>query len=213
MADLIDIAALITAFTTLFVVIDTIGLAPVFVALTQGMSAHKRKTIGIRACLIGFCLLALFGLFGESVLGFAGISMPAFQISGGALLFLTALEMVFERRGKRRNEKSGHGEDDDRDPSVFPLSTPLIAGPGAIASIILLTNAVDDNLWQLGGVFFAMFIVVLTVLALFMMSDFLERLLRKTGILVVSRVLGMLLAALSIQFILNGLTGFGITGA
>ena len=105
MADLIDIAALITAFTTLFVVIDPIGLAPVFVALTQGMSAHKRKTIGIRACLIGFCLLALFGLFGESVLGFAGISMPAFQIAGGALLFLTALEMVFERRGKRRNEK------------------------------------------------------------------------------------------------------------
>ena len=213
MADLIDIAALITAFTTLFVVIDPIGLAPVFVALTQGMSAQKRKTIGIRACLIGFCLLALFGLFGESVLGFAGISMPAFQIAGGALLFLTALEMVFERRGKRRNDKSGHGEDDDRDPSVFPLSTPLIAGPGAIASIILLTNAVDDNLWQLGGVFFAMFIVILTVLALFMMPNLLERLLRKTGILVVSRVLGMLLAALSVQFILNGLTGFGITGA
>ena len=205
-----DFAILFTASATLFVVIDPIGLAPVFVALTQGMAPKKRKAIALRACVIAFVILSLFGLMGESVLSFAGISMPAFQIAGGILLFLTAFEMLFELRGKRRSDKGEESEEDDRDPSVFPLSIPLIAGPGAITSMILLTNEVQNNIWQLTGVFCAMFIVVLTVMVLFMMAALIEKILRKTGILVVSRVLGMLLAALAVQFILNGLTGFGI---
>ena len=105
MTDLIDTLPLIWAFATLFVVIDPIGLAPIFVALNQGVEPQKRKAIGVRACIIAFVVLALFGFFGESVLGFAGISMPAFQIAGGALLFLTALEMLFELRAKRRSSK------------------------------------------------------------------------------------------------------------
>ena len=205
-----DFAILFTASATLFVVIDPIGLAPVFVALTQGMAPKKRKAIALRACVIAFVILSLFGLMGESVLSFAGISMPAFQIAGGILLFLTAFEMLFELRGKRRSVKGEESEEDDRDPSVFPLSIPLIAGPGAITSMILLTNEVQNNVWQLTGVFCAMFIVVLTVMVLFMMAALIEKILGKTGILVVSRVLGMLLAALAVQFILNGLTGFGI---
>lgn len=205
-----DFAILFTASATLFVVIDPIGLAPVFVALTQGMAPKKRKAIALRACVIAFVILSLFGLMGESVLSFAGISMPAFQIAGGILLFLTAFEMLFELRGKRRSDKGEESEEDDRDPSVFPLSIPLIAGPGAITSMILLTNEVQNNIWQLTGVFCAMFIVVLTVMVLFMLATLIEKILGKTGILVVSRVLGMLLAALAVQFILNGLTGFGI---
>lgn len=205
-----DFAILFTASATLFVVIDPIGLAPVFVALTQGMAPKKRKTIALRACVIAFIILSLFGLMGESVLSFAGISMPAFQIAGGILLFLTAFEMLFELRGKRRSDKGEEIEEDDRDPSVFPLSIPLIAGPGAITSMILLTNEVQNNIWQLTGVFCAMFIVIFTVMVLFMMAALIEKILGKTGILVVSRVLGMLLAALAVQFILNGLTGFGI---
>ena len=204
------IAILFTASATLFVVIDPIGLAPVFVALTQGMAPKKRKAIALRACVIAFVILSLFGLMGESVLSFAGISMPAFQIAGGILLFITAFEMLFELRGKRRSDKGEESEEDDRDPSVFPLSIPLIAGPGAITSMILLTNEVQNNIWQLTGVFCAMFIVVFTVMVLFMMAALIEKILGKTGILVVSRVLGMLLAALAVQFILNGLTGFGI---
>ena len=205
-----DFAILFTASATLFVVIDPIGLAPVFVALTQGMASKKRKAIALRACVIAFVILSLFGLLGESVLSFAGISMPAFQIAGGILLFITAFEMLFELRGKRRSDKGEESEEDDRDPSVFPLSIPLIAGPGAITSMILLTNDVQNNIWQLTGVFCAMFIVVFTVMVLFMMAALIEKILGKTGILVVSRVLGMLLAALAVQFILNGLTGFGI---
>ena len=205
-----DFTILFTASATLFVVIDPIGLAPVFVALTQGMAPKKRKAIALRACVIAFVILSLFGLMGESVLSFAGISMPAFQIAGGILLFITAFEMLFELRGKRRSDKGEESEEDDRDPSVFPLSIPLIAGPGAITSMILLTNEVQNNIWQLTGVFCAMFIVVFTVMVLFMMAALIEKILGKTGILVVSRVLGMLLAALAVQFILNGLTGFGI---
>ena len=207
MFSVIDYAALFTAFATLFLVIDPIGLAPIFVALTQGMAPQKRKAIDLRACIIAFVILSLFGLLGDSVLRFASISMPAFQIAGGALLFLTALEMLFELRGKRRSDKR---EDDDRDPSVFPLEIPLIAGPGAIASIILLTNDARENSWQFVGVFGAMFVVILAVVALFMMAGVIERGLGKTGILVVSRLFAMLLAALAVQFILNGLTNFGI---
>jgi multiple antibiotic resistance protein len=208
MADLIDTLPLIWAFATLFVVIDPIGLAPIFVALTQGVEPKKRKAIGMRACMIAFVILALFGFFGESVLGFAGISMPAFQIAGGALLFLTALEMLFELRAKRRSAK---GDEDDQDPSVFPLATPLIAGPGAIASIILLTNEAQGNLLQQISVILVMGAVVFTAFVLFMLAGLMERALGQTGILVVSRVLGMLLAALAVQFILNGLLGFSAT--
>ena len=208
MADLIDTLPLIWAFATLFVVIDPIGLAPIFVALTQGVEPKKRKAIGMRACMIAFVILALFGFFGESVLGFAGISMPAFQIAGGALLFLTALEMLFELRAKRRSAK---GDEDDQDPSVFPLATPLIAGPGAIASIILLTNEAQGDLLQQISVILVMGAVVFTAFILFMLAGLMERAVGQTGILVVSRVLGMLLAALAVQFILNGLLGFSAT--
>ena len=126
---------LITAFATLFVVIDPPGLVPMFIALTRGMNAERRRAMALRACIIAALILLLFGLAGEAVLGFIGISMPAFRIAGGILLFLTALDMLFERRTQRRE---GQTADPDHDPSVFPLATPLIAGPGAIATMILL---------------------------------------------------------------------------
>ena len=132
-----DSAFLISAFATLFVIVDPIGLTPVFVALTRGMGSARRRAIALRACIVGAILLCLFAAFGEAVLGFIGISMPAFRIAGGILLFLTALDMLFERRTKRRADQA---EDDTDDPSVFPLAIPLIAGPGAIASMILLAG-------------------------------------------------------------------------
>ena len=195
-----DTATLITAFATLFVVIDPIGLTPMFVALTQGADSAHRRAVALRASVIGFIILVLFALFGEAVLGFIGISMPAFQIAGGILLLLTALDMLFERRSKRREDKVAELPD----PSVFPLATPLIAGPGAIASIILLMGQADDMAGSLTviGVTAA---VVLIVFLLFIASGVLERLLGKTGINVVTRLLGMLLAALAIQFIIDGL--------
>ena len=200
-----DPAIFITAFATLFVIIDPIGLAPLFVALTQGMSPQERRAIAVRACIVGFGILAAFGLVGEALLGFVGISMPAFRIAGGALLFLTALDMLFERRQERRDDQAVERPD----PSVFPLAVPLIAGPGAIATMILLTGEAQGDLIQYGAVFAVMAAVVLITLVFFLAGGLIERALGRTGINIVTRLLGMLLAALSVQFILTGLAESG----
>ena len=202
-----DSAFLITAFVTLFVIIDPIGLAPLFVALTHGMDARTRRGIAIRACVIAAMLLVLFAALGEAVLGFVGISMPAFRIAGGILLFLTALDMLFERRSKRREDQA----DERPDPSVFPLAIPLIAGPGAIASVILLTGEMG-GLQGFATTVLVMAAVLGIVFALFMVAGLLERALGRTGINVVTRLLGMLLAALAVQFVLDGLRAFGVGG-
>jgi multiple antibiotic resistance protein len=202
-----DTAFLISAFVTLFVVIDPIGLTPVFIALTPGMSVQQRRAIALRATVIAAGILCLFAFFGEQVLGFIGISMPAFRIAGGILLFLTALDMLFERRTKRREDKAD--VDDAPDPSVFPIAIPLIAGPGAIASIILLVGQTDGAL-GMASVLGVMLCVLVMVLLLFLSASLIERALGKTGIVVVTRLLGMLLAALSVQFVLDGIRGFGL---
>ena len=200
-----DTAFLIPAFVTLFVIVDPIGLTPLFAALTQGMPTAHRRAIGLRACLIGFGILALFTLFGEAVLGFVGISMPAFRIAGGVLLFLTALDMLFERRTKRREDQA----EDRPDPSVFPLAIPLIAGPGAIATVILLAGQ-QPGLAGLLAVLAVAAAVLAVVFAFFLTAGLLERALGRVGINVVTRLLGMLLAALSVQFVLDGLRAFGL---
>lgn len=197
-----DFAPYITIFVTLFVIIDPIGLAPLFVALTQGEDVRHRRAIAVRACLIGAGLLTLFGLLGEAVLGFVGISMPAFRIAGGLLLFLTALDMLFERRTKRREDQAA-GSDD---PSVFPLATPLIAGPGALATMILLTGQHPGDWAWIAAVHGVMFAVLLVTFLFFLTAGVIERALGPTGINVVTRLLGMLLAALSVQFVLDGLS-------
>lgn len=195
---------IITAFVTLFVIIDPIGLAPLFVGLTPSLNTKQRRAIAFRAVFIAFCILTLFGVLGDQVLTFAGISMPAFRIAGGLLLFLTALEMLFEKRTKRREEHAQHPEHQPvEDPSVFPLATPLLAGPGAITSMILLID-------QSNGVVGALIIeavlvsVLLIVLLFFIVSGFMEKILGATGINVVTRIFGMLLAALSVQFVIDG---------
>ena len=201
-------AFLITAFATLFVVIDPLGLIPLFIALTPGMSPAQRRAIGLRACLVGVAILTLFGLAGEAVLSFIGISMPAFRIAGGILLFLTALDMLFERRTQRRE---GQTTVSDHDPSVFPLAIPLIAGPGAIATMILLVGQAGG--WQgTLAVHLVMLGVVLMAFLLFLVAGPLERALGRTGTVVITRLLGMLLAALSVQFVIDGVRGTGLIG-
>ena len=199
-----DIDFLITSFVALFVIIDPIGLTPLFVALTQGMSAKARRKITIRAIGVAFFVLMLFALFGESVLGFVGISMPAFRVAGGILLFLTALDMLFQRRTKRREDQS---EEEADDPSVFPLAIPLIAGPGSITTIILIAGAAPGPIGLASAGLVAL-AGLITVFIFFSTADGLEKLLGKTGIDVVTRLLGMLLAALSVQFILEGFLAF-----
>jgi len=203
-----DPTFLLSAFVTLFVVIDPVGMAPLFVALTVGETARRRREIALRACLIALALLTLFGLAGEAVLAFVGISMPAFRVAGGILLFLTALDMLFERRSERRQSRT-EAEEDRPDPSVFPLAIPLIAGPGAIASMILLAGQEtgEGRALHLLAVHTVMAAVLGMVLVLFLAAGMIERALGRTGILVVTRLLGMLLAALSVQFVLDGIAG------
>lgn len=200
----------VTAFVTLFVVVDPIGIAPVFIALTRGMTPGERRRAAVRAVAIGFGVLLLFGVAGEALLDAIGIGMPAFRVAGGLLLFVTALDMLFERRGERRGRNAA---DPPPDPSVFPLATPLIAGPGALASMILL---VGQQSGQPAGqlAVYAMMIAVLGItFGLFMLATPLERLLGPTGINVVTRLLGMLLAALAVQFVMDGLRDYGFAEA
>ena len=186
-------------------IIDPIGLAPLFVAVTQGNSKTQRRGIAIRACLTAAAILAVFGLAGETVLSIIGISMPAFRISGGLLLFLTAIEMLFEKRTERRENQAEPAPD----PSVFPLAMPLIAGPGAMTTMILLTGQQPELIGQ-AMVFGVMAAVLLLVFTMFMLSGVLEHLLGQTGINLVSRLLGMFLAALSVQFVIDGIKDIGL---
>ena len=203
-----ELSVAITAFVTLFVVIDPIGLAPLFVALTSGMDFRNRLRIAIRSCLVAVFLLTLFGLAGEALLDFIGISMAAFRISGGVLLFVTALDMLFERRTQRREDQAdGPG---DEDPSVFPLATPLIAGPGALATMILLTGTPGADFTYVAAVHGVMLSVLAVVFGMFLMAGLMERVIGDTGIKVITRLMGMLLAALSVQFVLDGLREFGV---
>jgi multiple antibiotic resistance protein len=198
-----DFAAYIPAFVALFVIIDPVGLAPLFVALTQGMGMGERRKVAVRACLVALGILTLFGVAGEAVLNFLGISMPAFRIAGGVLLFLTALDMLFERRAQRRQGQAETAHPDD--PSVFPLAIPLIAGPGAIATMILLTGQEGGGALHVLAVHAVMAVVIGAVFSLFLLAAPLERILGPTGIAVVTRLLGMLLAALSVQFVIDGM--------
>ena len=203
-----EIGFYLSAFITLFVIIDPIALAPLFVAITRGMDDAQRRTVALRACLIATLLLTLFGLLGNKILAVIGISMPAFRISGGILLFLTALDMLFERRTQRRE---GQHPEAHHDPSVFPLATPLIAGPGAFTTMILLVNNTPaTGIPHALAIHAVMILVVLCAYLFFLAAGLIERALGRTGIIVITRLLGMLLAALSVQFVLDGVRGTGL---
>lgn len=205
-----EIQSAISAFVTLFVIIDPIALAPLFVALTAGKSSKQRRGIAIRAILTAAGLLAVFGIVGELVLNKMGIGMPAFRISGGILLFLTAIEMLFDKRTPRR-EKTAE-DDDSSDPAIFPLAMPLIGGPGAMTTMILLTGQYSGDFANQVMVHVVMLFVLAIVFVMFLTSGIMERVLGHTGINLVTRLMGMFLAALSVQFVLDGLRDYGLFG-
>jgi len=200
----------INAFATLFVTIDPVGLAPMFLALTAGMSALDRRKIAIRATFTGAVILLVFYATGQTVLNVLGISVSAFRIAGGILLFVIALEMVFGKRQARKSEtaekaaesvEAHHGTIYEL--AVFPLAIPLIAGPAAISAIILLSSQAPDTVAYagLGGV---IVIILASCLGAFLLADQIERRLGDTAQLVITRLLGVLLAALSVQFVADG---------
>jgi multiple antibiotic resistance protein len=199
----------VTVAVALFVTIDPIGLVPLFIALTPHMTVRERRATALRSIGIAFALLAMFGLFGETVLGAIGISMPAFRIAGGLLLFLLAVDMLFEKRTERRDKQA---EGARPDPTVFPLATPLVAGPGALAAMVLYAGQVSGSPTGLLVLHLILVAVLGLTLALFFLAGPISRLLGRTGVTVVTRLLGILLAALAVQFVLDGLTAYGVIG-
>ena len=209
----------VPAFATLFVVIDPVGLLPMFMALTQGMDARARHRCALRAILFGLAILVSFALFGKSILSFLGISLPAFRIAGGMLLFLLALEMLFEKRSERRqrnaDQASGEstgGRAPGDDLWVFPLGTPLIAGPGAITSLILLMDTSAGKPAEQIVIIAVLAGVLLLALVLFLISGQLGRIAGPSATRAMTRILGIILAALSVQFVLTGLSQAGFGG-
>ncbi|QGZ33264.1 MarC family protein [Stappia indica] len=201
----------INAFATLFVTIDPVGLAPMFLAVTAGATAATRRRIAVRATLIGGAILFLFLVAGRGVLGMLGISVPAFQIAGGLLLLIIAIEMVFEKRNRRKSETaekalSQHAahQEELHDVAVFPLAIPLIAGPAAISAVILLSSQATDTVTYL-GLALVILVIIGACFVSFLLADRIERMMGDTAAVVVTRLLGVLLAALSIQFIADGI--------
>lgn len=201
----IDVA--ITAFVTLFVIIDPIGLLPIFIALTKNTDNAHRRLMAFKGTLIGGSILLFFALLGDRFLEILGVGLPAFRIAGGVMLFLLALEMVFDKRSQRREDNAEQVKEDQshEDISVFPLSVPLISGPGAIASIMLLMGAQKDDLVLQTTVLVVLGAVLLICLIVFLMATPMSRILGQTFTHVLSRVLGVILGALAVQFILDGI--------
>ena len=197
----------VSSFVTFLVVIDPPGCAPIFASLTQGSPPAQRRAMAFRSVLIASGILLFFGLFGENLLDALGISLAAFRIAGGIMLFLIALEMVFERRTARREKRADevNAMPEHEDISVFPMAIPMIAGPGSIASIMLLmarSEGLDQSLVVLGAL---AAILVLTLLALLTAGP-LMRLLGHKMEAMITRILGVILAALAAQFVIDGIS-------
>jgi multiple antibiotic resistance protein len=206
----------LSAFITLFVVIDPPGCAPIYAGLTKGATPAQSRSMAIRACLIAGVILVIFALFGEDLLGALHIELDSFRIAGGIMLFLIALDMVFEKRTQRREERAGkiiaanESTPEIEDVSVFPMAMPMLAGPGAIASVMLLTSqaqGIENTLLVLAALGA---VLLLTLLALIAASP-LMKLFGARVEAVITRLLGVLLAALAAQYVIDGLrASFGI---
>jgi multiple antibiotic resistance protein len=198
-------ALFVSAFVTFLLVIDPPGCAPIFAGLTSKASASHRRAMAVRAVLVASAILLFFALFGEDLLRALGISLSAFRIAGGLMLFLIAVDMVFEKRTERRENRAQEvSESEVEDISIFPMAIPMIAGPGSIASVMLLmarSRGLASDLVVLAALAATM---VLTLLALLAAGP-LMRLLGRRMEAMITRLLGVLLAALAVQFVLDGL--------
>lgn len=196
----------LSAFIALFVVIDPPGCAPIYAGLTSGASRAQARAMALRACFIATIILLIFAVFGEDLLGALHIELDSFRIAGGIMLFLIALDMVFEKRTQRREERAEKikGTPEIEDVSVFPMAMPMIAGPGSIATIMLLTaraKGTDETLVVLGALAAVMLLTLLALVA----AGPLMKLLGARVEAVITRLLGVLLAALAAQYVIDGL--------
>ena len=196
----------ISAFVTIFLVVDPIAMAPTFLAITEDMPRHARKSVALRASLIAGVILIGTALVGNRLLILFGISPPAFRIAGGLLLFWIAAEMVFGVRSRHEGEAAEQAmEERVRNVAAFPLAIPLLAGPGAVAATVLLAGRAGVD-WPLLGVLIAVeALVALSCFVAFFLADRISGFLGVTGNIVLSRLLGILLAALAVQYVVDGI--------
>lgn len=211
----------LSAFITLFVVIDPPGCAPIYAGLVREASRPQAVAMAWRACLIATIILVIFALFGEDLLGALHIELNSFRVAGGIMLFVIALDMVFEKRTQRREERAEKVRAENaatpevEDVSVFPMAMPMIAGPGSIATIMLLTsraNGVEENLVVLGALAAVMVLTFASLAA----AGPLMKLLGHRVEAVITRLLGVLLAALAAQYVIDGVKAVlsvGVTAA
>ena len=201
---------ILNAFITMFVTIDPIGNAPLFLGLTAGMSTLDRRATALRGVLVSFVILGLFAVTGMAVLDGMGITINAFRVAGGLLLFYTAFEMIYAQRQERKAQTSEMAmKDEIANLAVFPLAIPLLAGPGAISATILLSSELSrqtpDHPFMGIAVLMGVLIVLLTFTYITLRSaEYFDKYLGDTGRLVLTRLLGVLLAALSVQYVADG---------
>ena len=193
-----------SAFVTFFVVIDPPGCAPIYAGLSAGASAAQRRAMAVRAVVVAGLILFGFALFGEALLAGLGIELASFRIAGGIMLFLIALEMVFEKRTERREDRAAKVQSDHVDDvSIFPMAMPMIAGPGSIATVMLLMSR-TTGIERSAVVLAAMLANLLLTLVALLAAGPLMRMLGRRIEAVITRLLGVLLAALAVQFVIDG---------
>ncbi|WP_265569689.1 MarC family protein [Sphingomicrobium nitratireducens] len=201
-----------TALITFMVIVDPPGNAPIFASLTRHASAEQKRRMAIRAAVVAWCILLFFALLGEPMLAALGISLDAFRIAGGIMLFMIALDMVFEKRTERREERAKEieGTPEAEDVSVFPMAIPMIAGPGTIAATMLMTGrAAGTTEWLI--VMGALTLTILVTLLALLAAGPLMRLIGAKLEAMITRLLGVILAALAAQFVVDGLrAAFGL---
>lgn len=204
-----DLFALATqTFLTMVVVMDPIGLAPIFIGLAGNRPSFERRKMAIKATAVAGVIIFLFAFFGQSLLSHLGISIYSFKIAGGILLFLIALDMVFARpSGAKETEEEEKEAQNRQDPSVFPLAIPLIAGPGTLASIMILATKASGHILDLVVVMAVTAIVLALCYLALRLSGQIARVIGLTGVHVVTRVLGVLLGALAVQYVADGAWG------
>ncbi|TAM78057.1 NAAT family transporter [bacterium] len=207
MASLLHFTA--AAVATIFTMVDPFGLVPMYLAAIAGMPPSMRRRVPLKASIIAGIVVLLSGVAGREVLHLLGITLPAFSISGGALLFLVALDMIFGRpTGARETELERSEAATRTDPSVFPIAFPMIAGPGSILTVILLVELAKGDPLKLGVVIGALVLAIATCYLTMLFAERLMRLAGQTGMHVLTRLSGVVLAALAVQFVLNGITGY-----
>lgn len=198
----------ITAFVMLIVVINPVAVAPIFVAVTNGMGATERRSVLNRALLIAFSVALFFLLAGRVMLSYLGVTMHAFAVSGGVLLFLLALPMLFGQRSSLQSPEGGERNTAGEDVAIFPMAIPMLAGPGTIATVLVLATQARGDVRRLVALAVTLGCIYLISWPILHASDRLITRMGEGKVGIITRVLGIILAALAVQYVLNGITGY-----